>query len=151
MSLPPEHDGSPLKGGPLNAALANLIVRLFSDFTGRGPTQARTLRSGNMIAVFSQDMMTKAERNLAAAGEPDLVVNLRRQFQRTMSTDLISGVESLTAAQGRVVHERPRRGQRLLRRGLRPGRAPSTTTSRANRRVPGATRADFPPWGGGVE
>ena len=85
-----------LAGGQLNAALCNLVVRLFAEYTGRGPTRARTLRAGPVITVVAQDMMTKAERNLVDRGEADTVVHLRRKFQSTMREDLVAGVELLT-------------------------------------------------------
>ena len=91
-----EERDQPLRGGRLNAAIANHVVRLFSAYTGRGPTQARTIRSGNVIAVYTEDLMTKAERVLTEAGEEDTVVSLRRKFQRTMRDDLVAGVETLT-------------------------------------------------------
>src|SRR4051812_5969665 len=91
-----EERDQPLRGGRLNAAIANHVVRLFSEYTGRGPTQARTIRSGNVVAVFTEDLMTKAERVLAHAGEEEAVVSLRRKFQSTMRDDLVAGVETLT-------------------------------------------------------
>jgi uncharacterized protein YbcI len=83
-------------GGRLNTALANHVTRLFAEYTGRGPTRARTVRSGSFIAVYTQDLMTKAEKTLTGAGQVDLVVGLRRTFQSTMREDLVSGVEMLT-------------------------------------------------------
>ena len=47
--------------------------------------------------------MTKAERRLAAEGETDLVVTIRRKFQTTMREDLVGGVELLTGRKVPVV------------------------------------------------
>lgn len=85
-----------LSGGPLNAALTALIVRLFAEYLGRGPTQARSMHSGTTVIVTAHDMMTKAERTLVDRGEPDLVADVRRKFQSAMRDDLVAGVETLT-------------------------------------------------------
>ena len=82
--------------GSLSAAISNHIVRLFAEYTGRGPTKARTTIRDNVIVCIAEDNLTKAERRLSAAGEGELVVTVRRKFQRTMRDDLVSGIELLT-------------------------------------------------------
>jgi uncharacterized protein YbcI len=82
--------------GSLNAAISNLVVRLFAEYTGRGPTKARTTIRDNVVACLTQDTLTKAERRLIQEGEEELVVTIRRKFQRTMRDDLVAGVETLT-------------------------------------------------------
>lgn len=85
-----------LSGGPLNAALTALVVRLFAEYLGRGPTQARSMGSGNVVTIVAHDMLTKAERVLVERGEADTVVDVRRKFQSAMREDLLAGVETLT-------------------------------------------------------
>jgi uncharacterized protein YbcI len=87
---PARHDGT------VNAAIANAVVRLVHEYTGRGPTQARAVFSGDLVTVLMGDMLTKAERKLVEDGKQELVLNLRREFQRTMREDLIAAVEMLT-------------------------------------------------------
>jgi uncharacterized protein YbcI len=82
--------------GSLNAAISNLVVRLFTEYTGRGPTKARTTIRDNLVVCLTEDTMTKAERRLTQEGEEELVVTIRRKFQRTMRDDLVAGVETLT-------------------------------------------------------
>ena len=82
--------------GSLSAAISNLIVRLFAEYTGRGPTKARTSIRDNVIVCIAEDNMTKAERRLTQEGEGELVVTVRRKFQSTMRDDLVSGIELLT-------------------------------------------------------
>ena len=82
--------------GSLSAAISNLIVRLFAEYTGRGPTKARTSIRDNVIVCIAEDNMTKAERRLTQEGEGELVVTVRRKFQSTMRDDLVGGVELLT-------------------------------------------------------
>src|SRR4051812_49198189 len=86
--------------GSLSAAISRLVVRLFAEYTGRGPTRARTTIRDNVVVCVTEDNMTKAERRLTQEGEGELVVTVRRQFQRTMREDLVGGVEALT---GRTV------------------------------------------------
>ena len=38
-------------GGSRQAAISNLIVRLMSEYTGRGPTKARTHITDNVVTV----------------------------------------------------------------------------------------------------
>jgi uncharacterized protein YbcI len=82
--------------GSLAAAVSNHIVRLFAEYTGRGPTRARTTIRDALVVCITQDTMTKAERTLVAEGKLALVVEVRRSFQETMSDELVAGVELLT-------------------------------------------------------
>ena len=93
---PPAAGAAALSGGPLSSALSALVMRVFAEYLGRGPTHARTTRSSNVIAVTAHDMMTKAERTLVDGGEAHLVVDVRRKLQTAMRAELISGVEALT-------------------------------------------------------
>jgi uncharacterized protein YbcI len=86
----------PQQQGELQAEISNLVVRLFAEYTGRGPTKARTIMRDNLLVCVTADSMTKAERQLVAVGEAETVKSIRRKFQETMRDDLISGVEMLT-------------------------------------------------------
>src|SRR5204862_5943843 len=66
--------------GALSADISRLVVRLVAEYTGRGPTKARTTIRDDTIICVTQDNMTKAERRLTADGETDPVVTIRRQF-----------------------------------------------------------------------
>jgi len=82
--------------GSLAAAISRHVVRLVAEYTGRGPTKARTTIRDNLVVCMTEDNMTKAERRLAEEGEGELVVTIRRRFQTTMRDDLVSGIELLT-------------------------------------------------------
>lgn len=84
------------RDGELAAAIANMTVHLLSEYTGRGPTRARTHLSGDLVAVVLQDNMTKGERSLVRDGEKDRVLETRQAYQRTMRDDLAGGVAELT-------------------------------------------------------
>jgi uncharacterized protein YbcI len=83
----------------LPAAISRQVVRLFAEYTGRGPTKARTTIRDDVIVCLTQDTLTKAERRLVQEGELELVVTLRRKFQTTMRDDLVAGIETLTGRQ----------------------------------------------------
>jgi uncharacterized protein YbcI len=82
--------------GALSADISRLVVGTVADYTGRGPTKARTTIREDTVICVTQDNLTKAERRLVAEGETELVITIRRKFQSTMREDLIGGVERLT-------------------------------------------------------
>ena len=67
-----------------------------SEYTGRGPTKARTTISKDLITVVLEDTLTKGERSLVADGKDDLVLTTRFAFQQTMRTDLVAAVQDIT-------------------------------------------------------
>jgi uncharacterized protein YbcI len=69
------------------------VVQLMREYTGRGPTRARTYIDEDLITVVLQDTLTMGERSLVRDGEVDLVLTSRKAFQRTMSSQLIAAVE----------------------------------------------------------
>lgn len=92
-------DGSPRDDeGRIAAAISTAVVHVFSEYTGRGPTRARTTIDGTTVVVILQDGMTKAERSLVDAGKHAEVLQLRRSFQETMRDDLVAVVEQATAS-----------------------------------------------------
>ena len=82
--------------GPLGAAITKAVVGVFHDYTGRGPTKARTVLNENMVHVLLEDTMTIGESQLATGGNEEFVLEMRRKFQRTMRDDLVAIVEHLT-------------------------------------------------------
>lgn len=86
-------DGEAHTNGSVAAGISNAIVRLTREYTGRGPTKARTTISENLIVVLMADTLLKAERTLAANGEGPMVCALRQKFQQAMEEALIATVE----------------------------------------------------------
>ncbi len=82
--------------GSMSAAISNAIVRLLSEYTGRGPTKARTYIDDDLITVVLQDTLTKGERSLLRDGEVALVLANRKAFQNSMASDMIAAVEQLS-------------------------------------------------------
>jgi len=83
-------------GGSLPPAISNAVVGLLREYTGRGPTHARTTIGPDTIVVTLRDSLTKAERTLACCGQAVEVLAMRRAFQNTMREELIAVVERLT-------------------------------------------------------
>jgi uncharacterized protein YbcI len=84
-----------LSGGLKGAAISNMVVRTLSEYTGRGPTRARTYLHDDVVTVVLQDTLTKGERSLVDDGLEELVLTMRKAFQTTMRDDLVSGVEEI--------------------------------------------------------
>jgi uncharacterized protein YbcI len=81
--------------GSRSAAISNLTVRLVSQYTGRGPTKARTYFNDDMVSVVLQDSLTKAENLLIERGYEELVLATRLTFQKEMRDDLVTGLETI--------------------------------------------------------
>ena len=84
----PSAQFDPTTTGPHGLAISNLVVRLLSEYTGRGPTKARTHFNDNLITVVVQNLLTKGERSLVRDGKADLVLETRRAYQLTMRDGL---------------------------------------------------------------
>ena len=78
--------------GSKAAAVSNMVVRLTSQYTGRGPTKARTYINDDLVTVVLQDTLTKGERTLVGHDQRELVMSARRAFQNAMAADLVAGL-----------------------------------------------------------
>jgi len=85
-----------LMGGALLTAISNTVVRIVREYTGRGPTQARTSIRDNVVLVLMQETLLKAEHSLINDDKGKLVVEMRRSFQQTMRGEFSEAVEELT-------------------------------------------------------
>ena len=81
--------------GSKSAAISNHIVRTISEYTGRGPTKARTYLNDDVVTCVLRDTLTKGERSLVTDELDDLVLVMRKAFQTTMRADLITGIETI--------------------------------------------------------
>ena len=71
------------------------MIRVLAEYTGRGPTRARTIVSGDWVFVTIEDALTKGERKLAELGRTDFVMDSRRTFQAAMRDEISREVETL--------------------------------------------------------
>jgi uncharacterized protein YbcI len=76
--------------GPM---ISTAAVQLLHEYTGRGPTKAKTLINDDVVTILLADTLTKGERKLVDAGRSDRVLQLRHDYQLTMQDDLIGIVE----------------------------------------------------------
>jgi len=83
-------------GGALYSAISNAVVGIVHEYTGRGPTRARTSIRDDVVVVVLQETMLKAERSLVEDDKAELVAHMRRSFQQTMRADMSAAVASLT-------------------------------------------------------
>jgi uncharacterized protein YbcI len=85
----------PADRGVKLAAISTLAVRLFSHYTGRGPTGARTVIDGDMVIVALHDTLTNTELTLVDNGQAEIVLATRKILQGIMRTELIDGVQQI--------------------------------------------------------
>jgi uncharacterized protein YbcI len=82
--------------GSIAATISTAAVRLLNEYTGRGPTKAKTTLSGDLVVILLADTMTKAEKTLADSGQAQFVLEMRHRFQLAMREDLVGAVEMAT-------------------------------------------------------
>jgi uncharacterized protein YbcI len=71
-------------------------VGAFAEYTGRGPTKARTSIRDDVVLCVLRQTLTKGEASLVRDGRGDFVITMRRTFQETMRRPLVGLVEELT-------------------------------------------------------
>jgi uncharacterized protein YbcI len=81
--------------GRLASAISNAMVHLLHEYTGRGPTRARTTIGDGLIVCLLADTLTNSERRLVDAGEERLVLEQRSAIQRVMRGEAIGTIETL--------------------------------------------------------
>ena len=87
------------------AEITNGIVRLFSEYYGRGPTQAKTyILEDRYVVTVLRNTMTTVERTLAECGEADLVRRVRLTFQEAMASSFKGVVEEALGRRVEAYH-----------------------------------------------
>src|SRR5256885_1263482 len=76
-----------------SATISTAAVQLLHEYTGRGPTKAKTLINDDLVTIMLADTLTRGERKLVDSGRSDRVLQLRHDYQLTMRDDLVSMVE----------------------------------------------------------
>lgn len=92
MTTPERSDQT---GGHEKTAISNLIVGLFREYAGRGPTRARTAIQDDLVACVLHDTLTRVERTLVSRGETESVLQRRRISQGLMRDEAVAGVEKI--------------------------------------------------------
>jgi uncharacterized protein YbcI len=77
-----------------SVAISNGAVRILREYTGRGPTKARTIISRDTVLILFAETLTKGEQKLVQIGAEDSVLRMRHRFQQAMGDELTSLVET---------------------------------------------------------
>jgi uncharacterized protein YbcI len=93
---PDDRAAWPLAGGRLLAEITNRIVAFMREHYGRGPIKAKTYVLDNLIVCVLSDGFTAIERTMMEGGEPERVLDMRRDFQRMMEDRYRQMIEQLT-------------------------------------------------------
>ena len=80
----------------VSSQISETAVQLLREYTGRGPTKAKTTISTESVLVVLGDTLTRGERQLVATGKADRVLTLRHDFQLVMRDELVGAVEAAT-------------------------------------------------------
>jgi uncharacterized protein YbcI len=92
----PDDRAESLAGGRLLAEITNRIVAFTREHYGRGPIKAKTYVLDNLIVCVLSNGFTPIERTMMEGGEPDRVLEMRRDFQRMMKERYSEMIEQLT-------------------------------------------------------
>lgn len=82
--------------GELAAEVSRRLVGLLRDYTGRGPTKARTYIHDRLILCVLEEALTKGEKAMAGGGEETAALASRKAYQRLMQEDAAKAIEELT-------------------------------------------------------
>jgi uncharacterized protein YbcI len=85
-----------VSNGPLSLAISNAVVGLLREYTGRGPTKARTTIRENVVVVLLEQTLTKGEQSLVTKGREDKVLEIRHEFQKAMRDECTERIADLT-------------------------------------------------------
>jgi uncharacterized protein YbcI len=73
--------------------ISTAAVQLLHEYTGRGPTKAKTLINDDVVTILLADTLTRGERKLVDNGHSERVIELRHDYQMVMRDDLVAVVE----------------------------------------------------------
>lgn len=79
------NDNGHSESGVALAAVSRRIVGLLKEHYGKGPTQARTHYSGDLVVVLLSGGYTQVEKTLIEDGRTRAVMELRAQLQEVMN------------------------------------------------------------------
>jgi uncharacterized protein YbcI len=82
--------------GSLYVAISNMMVGMLREYTGRGPTKAKTTIRENIVVIMLEQTLTKGEAVLVKKGRGDQVLTLRHEFQEAMREESSEKIAELT-------------------------------------------------------
>jgi uncharacterized protein YbcI len=83
-------------------AVANAIVQIHKEGYGKGATRARTRIMEDTIIVELDDVLTRVEHTLVAAGREEQIRETRQVFQEAHRGAFIGAVEEITGRKVRA-------------------------------------------------
>jgi uncharacterized protein YbcI len=83
-------------------AIANAIVRIHKEAYGKGATRARTRMLDDVIVVELEDILTRVEHTLLAAGRDNQIRETRQIFQQSQRAAFVGAVEEITGRKVRA-------------------------------------------------
>ena len=89
--------------GELLAAVSNMVVGVYADSLGRGPTRARSYIDQDVVLCLLEDTLTKPERQLQGSGRGERVDEVRGALQQSMQKALVAGMEQLLGRRVKVL------------------------------------------------
>jgi uncharacterized protein YbcI len=85
-----------LSGGALLSAISTRIVAMLREHYGRGPMKAKTYVLDDLVVCVLRNGHTPIEQTMLDGGEPNRVLEMRRDFQRVMGLRYKEMIEELT-------------------------------------------------------
>jgi uncharacterized protein YbcI len=87
---------SNLHRGEVLAQISNGLVRLQTQFYGKGPREAKSYYVDDLVVCVMQGGLTKVEQTLNESGRGMIVREMREGFQDVMRDQFIGVVEDAT-------------------------------------------------------
>jgi uncharacterized protein YbcI len=84
-------------------AISNAVVQIHKEGYGKGATRARTRIVEDAVVVELEDVFTRVEHTLIAAGRQDQIRETRQIFQQSQRQVFISAVEEITGRKVRAL------------------------------------------------
>ena len=94
--MPSQPDAERRSDGSIPVTISNMIVGLLREYTGRGPTKARTTIRDNVVVVMLEQTLTKGEQVLVDKGRGENVLVLRQEYQEAMRDESSAKVAEIT-------------------------------------------------------
>src|SRR5436305_13593336 len=76
-----------------SAKIATSAVQVLHEYTGRGPTKAKTTINESVVTILLADTLTTGERTLVDHRHADRVLQVRYHYQTAIRDDLVAIVE----------------------------------------------------------
>jgi len=85
------------------AEISNMVVSIYANYLGRGPTKARSYATDGVVTCLLEDTLTRAEQSLIDSGREPAVLEVRNSLQETMREELVKAMERLTERRVRAM------------------------------------------------